>query len=62
MTEGEPHSAKHESIQPHSIKDRTWLVWEWSTKLQQSARSRLVSHVVSPWFVATIHERFKQWH
>jgi len=34
MSEGEPHSTKHESIQPHLIKDTAWLGWELSAKWQ----------------------------
>jgi len=30
VVEGAAHSLKHHSSQPHLIKDRAWLSWEWS--------------------------------
>jgi len=58
MIEGESIYIKHDSSQPHLMKDRAWLSWELSAQGQDSGGSQLAScgFVVSSLFLRTCHK------
>jgi len=61
---GEFHSIKHESSQPHLMKDRARFCWECSAQYQYSRGSRLGNRIASHWFafVRTSQKRPKHWY
>jgi hypothetical protein len=47
---GKFHSIKHESSQPHLMKDRAWLSWECSAQYQYSRGIHLGNRMAPLWF------------
>jgi len=64
MIAGAFHSIRHESNQPHLMKDRAWLSGECSAQYQYSRGRRLGNRMASHWFVfvRTSQKRPKHWH
>jgi len=46
MNEGGSHSIKHKSNQPHLMKDKASLNWEWPAQQQESWGSQCISYEV----------------